>query len=74
MLEERRAGFAIGETIRALAEPRASTAWAVYGPGAMVDVPLAQGAADLLLTASLGLMSYTEYGDLEAMGLCGGDL
>lgn len=54
----RRAGYAVAETVRALAEPRWNTAFAFYTPG-FLGTPVAQGSPDLQATATRGLCSDT---------------
>jgi hypothetical protein len=74
MLEDRRAAYAISDAVRTLAEPRALTAFGFYAPGVLAGIAVAEGSPDLLNTATLGLDSAAGWGELETMGLCGGDL
>lgn len=54
----RRAGFAVAETVRALAEPRRMTALDTYRVGFVFPAPV-QGSPDLQATATRGLCSDT---------------
>lgn len=56
MTGERQAGNAVAEVVRALAEPRGSTAWVRYTAAANT-LQVAEGYPDLLLAATLGLAS-----------------